>query len=54
MEVTDTRETPREADETDSSPCVSALRASPNRTVFTEEDNSDGWISTDLIVTLPR
>lgn len=30
--------------------CVSALRASPDRTVFTEEGNSDGWIATDYTV----
>jgi len=36
------------------SPCVSAFSASPNRTVFTEEGNCDGWIATDLIVRLPR
>lgn len=35
-------------------PCVSALRASPNRTVFTEDDNCDGWIATDLTVSLRR
>jgi len=54
MEITDGRELPQEADDTDDSPCVSALRASPDRTVFTEEGNCDGWIATDLIVTLSR
>ncbi|WP_177171906.1 hypothetical protein [Halohasta litchfieldiae] len=54
MEVTDTRETRREADDTDSSPCISALKSSPDRTVFTEEGNCDGWIATDCIVTLSR
>ncbi|WP_253738435.1 hypothetical protein [Halohasta salina] len=53
METTDPRETPQEADETDC-PRVSALTASPERTVFTEEGNSDGWIATDLIVSLSR
>lgn len=33
---------------------VRALRSSPNRTVFTEDDNSDGWISTDLTVDVER
>ncbi len=33
-------------------PCVSALRASPSRTVFTEDGNCDGWIATDLTVSL--
>jgi hypothetical protein len=31
-------------------PRVSALRTSPDRTVFTEDGNSDGWIATDLTV----
>ncbi|MFB6161006.1 MAG: hypothetical protein ABEJ61_07495 [Haloferacaceae archaeon] len=31
-------------------PVVSAHRTSPNRTVFTEEGNSDAWIATDLVV----
>ncbi|WP_171006644.1 hypothetical protein [Halalkalirubrum salinum] len=35
-------------------PCVSALRSSPDRTVFTEEGNCDGWISTDFTVELWR
>jgi len=54
MEVTDTRETRREADDTDSSPCISALKSYPDRTVFTEEGKCDGWIATDCIVTLSR
>ena len=31
-------------------PLVSAHRTSPGRTVFTEEDNSEAWIATDLVV----
>lgn len=31
---------------------VAALRAGPNRTVFTEDGNVDGWIATDLTVKL--
>ncbi len=38
----------------EASPCVSAFAASPERTVFTEEGNCDGWIATDLIVRLSR
>ncbi|MFC7019142.1 MULTISPECIES: hypothetical protein [Haloarcula] len=34
-------------------PVVSAHSSEAERTVFTEQDNSDGWISTDLTVT-PR
>lgn len=33
---------------------VSALRTTPNRTIFTEDDNDDAWISTDLTVDLRR
>jgi hypothetical protein len=35
-------------------PTVSALRTSPDRTVFTEESNVDGWIATDLTVDAER
>lgn len=54
MEVTDTREAGEGAETAEPTPCVSALRASPDRIVFTEEGNCDGWISTDLIVSLSR
>lgn len=40
----------RDADETN----VTAHRSSPDRTVFTEEGNSDGWIATDLTIELER
>jgi hypothetical protein len=33
---------------------IRALQSSPSRTVFTEDDNSDGWISTDLTVEIER
>ncbi len=47
MAVTDGRE----IDERDeAAPLVSALRTTPDRTVFTEDGNSDGWIATDLTV----
>jgi len=53
MDVLDhAAETSAEAEE--AAPCVSALAASPDRTVFTEEGNCDGWIATDLIVNLHR
>jgi hypothetical protein len=31
---------------------VSAHRSGPDRIVLTEEDNTDGWIASDLIVEL--
>lgn len=40
----------QDADET----TVTAHRSCPDRTVFTEEGNSDGWIATDLTVGLKR
>ncbi len=52
MDVSDRAAVTTEDDET--TPCVSALAASPDRTVFTEEGNCDGWIATDLIVRLRR
>ncbi|QZX99502.1 hypothetical protein [Halobaculum rubrum] len=33
---------------------VAALRTCPDRTVFSENGNADGWISTDLTVDLER
>ena len=33
---------------------ISAHRSSPDRLVFTEEGNTDGWIATDLVVDLER
>ena len=33
---------------------VTAHRSSPGRFVFTETDNTDGWIATDLAVSLER
>lgn len=45
-------ETNAAADE--NQPAVSAHRTSPDRTVFTEEGNSEAWIATDLVVDLDR
>jgi len=33
---------------------IAALRTCPDRTVFSENDNADGWISTDVTVDLER
>jgi len=33
---------------------VTACETRPGRVVFTEEDNSDAWIATDLTVDLER
>lgn len=33
---------------------VTAHRSSPSKTVFTETNNSDGWIATDCTVSLER
>jgi len=47
---------PRETDETSErgEPVITAARSSPDRTVFSEADNPDGWIATDLTVDLER
>jgi hypothetical protein len=39
---------------TDGRPTVSASHTSPDRTVFTEQDNTEAWIATDLTVDLER
>ena len=33
-------------------PVITSLRATDERTVFTEKGNTDGWIATDLTVDL--
>lgn len=33
---------------------ITAHRSSPDRTVFVEQDNKDGWIATDFTVDLMR
>ncbi|MFB6269278.1 MAG: hypothetical protein ABEH83_04995 [Halobacterium sp.] len=33
---------------------VAAFQSSPEKTVFTESDNPDGWISTDHTVDVER
>ena len=38
----------------DARPTVAASRCSPDRTVFTEQGNTDAWIATDLTVELER
>ena len=38
---------------TDDAP-VTAHRCSPDRIVFTEQENTDGWIATDLTVEISR
>jgi len=43
-------ETDAEAD----TPTLSLYQTSPGRNVLTEEDNTDGWIATDLTVDVPR
>jgi len=38
----------------DERPTVAASHTSPERTVFTEQGNTDAWIATDLTVDLER
>jgi hypothetical protein len=35
-------------------PDVAQLRTTPDRYVFTEDDNSEGWIATDSVVDVRR
>ncbi|MEZ3116265.1 hypothetical protein RYH80_10120 [Halobaculum sp. MBLA0147] len=46
-EAVDDEEPPAAAD----APTVRACEAQPDRTVLLEDDNSDGWIASDLTVT---
>ncbi len=52
MAVTDAHDA--DLNDEDIAPVVSALRTSPDRIVFTEDGNNDGWIATDLTVDLRR
>jgi len=59
METTDTSTPDSEpeqaaAEPTDSAPQISVCNATPERTVFAEEGNEDGWIATDYSVSLTR
>lgn len=42
------------ADAADDEVTVTAHESSPDRMVFTENGNSDGWIATDFVVSLER
>ena len=54
METTDATESPTTPDGADDTPHVSVCNATPERTVFTEDGNEDGWIATDYSVSVPR
>lgn len=51
-------ESQRESDETpaaeENTPTVSQFSTSPERFVFTEDDNCEGWIATDHVVSVDR
>ncbi|MFC7073605.1 hypothetical protein ACFQJ7_15615 [Halovenus rubra] len=48
------REPTSQPDPQDEENSVSVHQSSPDRTVFTEDGNTDGWIATDLTVSLER
>jgi len=48
------RESGGEADPEEEAPMVAQLRTTPGRFVFTEDDNSEGWIATDSVVDVER
>lgn len=54
MAVTDAHNADLNDDPEKPAPFVSALRTSPDKTVFTEKGNSDGWIATDHTVSLTQ
>jgi hypothetical protein len=49
-----TQQTSADDDATTADRRVSIHTTSPERSVFIEEDNADGWISTDTTVPLER
>lgn len=50
MAVTDAHDADLNDEQEEPATLVSALQTSPDRIVFTEEGNSDGWIATDFAV----
>lgn len=46
--------TARDTSDGNKLPCITAVRCSPDRTVFTVDDNNNGWISTDTTVDIER
>ncbi|MFC7042051.1 MULTISPECIES: hypothetical protein [Halonotius] len=54
METTDTTGPETDPDAAADTPRVTVCNATPERTVFTEDGNADGWIATDYSVSIPR
>ena len=54
MSITDESSTVVSEQASGEETAVTAHRSSPERTVFTEHGNTDGWIATDLTVELSR
>lgn len=52
METTDTDASDDRPEPDDATPRISVCNATPDRTVFAEEGNEDGWIATDYSVSL--
>jgi hypothetical protein len=54
--MTPRRLTDRASDDETTAPAIEVQthESSPDRTVFTERGNTDGWIATDLTVELER
>ena len=52
MATTDVTESTTTAEAPDDTPHVAVGNTTPDRTVFTEEGNEDGWIATDCSVTV--
>jgi hypothetical protein len=45
---------PDDAPAADETPPVSVHRTNPERVVFTEDGNRDGWLASDLVVSVDR
>jgi hypothetical protein len=44
----------REPEAETTAPVVAQLRTTPEKYVFTEDGNSEGWIATDSVVSVDR
>jgi hypothetical protein len=51
---TQSRSTPTAEGEQDSRPEISVCESNPDRTVFLEADNTDGWMASDTTVEVRR
>ncbi|WP_169732154.1 hypothetical protein [Halostagnicola larsenii] len=53
-DLTRSTDSPHDTPEEPATPDISVCRSSPEKTVFLETGNTDGWITSDTIVDVPR